>query len=102
MVPNQQVNDNMNGLGQKDVKAGMKRHPPSNGNGNTNGHDNRHNQHLHPSLQQQSQKTQGQTPSDSTAHHHPSFQPYCKHSEADGDLHSHALGTFYDQSMDYY
>lgn len=92
----QQVNDNMNG--QKDVKAGMNGNGHStnvNANGNANGIGNgqeARNHHLHPSLQHP--KPNGNTtPPDSTPHHHPSFQPYCKHSEADGDLHSHALGT---------
>ena len=96
MVHDQQANDSMNGLGQKDVKAVMNGNGTAhtngvNGNGTGNGQEAR-NRHLHPSLQHP--KANGNTtPPDSTPHHHPSFQPYCKHSEADGDLHSHALGT---------
>jgi hypothetical protein len=76
---------NQNGSGQRSTDKELKPSP----NGNGNGHDTR-NHHLHPSLQHPTKSQEQET----TAHHHPSFQPYCKHSDADGDLHSHALGTF--------
>jgi hypothetical protein len=75
---------NQNGSGQRNTDKEVKPSPNANGNG----HETR-NHHLHPSLQHPA-KTQEQ---ETTAHHHPSFQPYCKHSDADGDLHSHALGA---------
>jgi hypothetical protein len=78
---------NQNGSGQRNTDKELKPSPNTNGNGN--GHDTR-NHHLHPSLQHPTKSQEQET----TAHHHPSFQPYCKHSDADGDLHSHALGTF--------
>lgn len=83
---NQNASGNGNGNGQRTDKD-MK--PTTNGT-NRNGHESR-NHHLHPSLQHTT-KTGQATPPESTAHHHPSFQPYCKHSAEDGDLHSHALG----------
>jgi hypothetical protein len=80
---------NQDGNVQRNTDKEMKPSPNSNSNGNANGHETRNHHHLHPSLQQ----PKADVP-ESTAHHHPSFQPYCKHSEEDGDLHSHALGMF--------
>jgi hypothetical protein len=78
---------NQNGTGQRNTDKEVKPSPNANGNG----HDTR-NHHLHPSLQHPTKSQEQET----TAHHHPSFQPYCKHSDADGDLHSHALGTLFE------
>ena len=78
---------NQNGSGQRNTDKEVKPSPNANGNG----HDTR-NHHLHPSLQHPAKSQEHET----TAHHHPSFQPYCKHSDADGDLHSHALGKLFE------